>query len=163
MNASDAAETTTGFATPAPAAPPATGWNAEVEREWPGVRIERVEVQRATDCASLAIVRAGLFLDRLLPPDVNVELTIEEKVERPQGCESSERMWPSRAYENGSYQFEAHVPIARVVGARRVAVHVRPARQPADARPHLERVAEVSLTRMRAEQPSTPREREARP
>jgi hypothetical protein len=152
MNASEPADTTQERAAAMPRASlPPTAWDREVEHEWPDVRIDRVEVQRATDCASLAVVRAGLFLGRLLPPDVTVELTIEEKVERPQGCESCERMWTSRTYENGSYQFEAHVPIARVVGARRMAVHVRPARQPADASPRLERTTEVSLTRMRAE------------
>ena len=151
MNTSDPAATTDQSAAQLGAPRTSTAWDREVAHDWPNVRIERVEVQRATDCVSLAVVRAGVVLGRLLPPDVTVELTIEEKVERPQGCESCERMWTSRTYENGSYQFEAHVPIARVVGARRMAVHVRPARPGADDRPRLERVTDVSLTRMRAE------------
>lgn len=140
--------------TPRPAnAPAPTAWDKAITQEWPAVHIDQVEVQRATDCATLAVVRAHVFLGRLLPPDVNVELTREEESESPRANVTTDRMWTSRAYDNGSYLFEAHVPIARVVSARRMAVHVCPARLTAgaDAGACAECVAEVSLTRMRTQ------------
>ena len=92
-------------------------------REWPRVRIDRLELHRAIAPSPLAAVRACVFLGGLLPVDVIVEMTFATSAD----ASAADRMWCEHAYENGSFQFEAHVADEMLARARRIVVHVRPA------------------------------------
>lgn len=105
---------------------PATMWGGTALRdEWERVCIERVELQRASACPSLAVVRATVHLGRLLPPEVCVELTWEEESEAPRATTTTERMWTAQSYDNGTFVFEAHAPGHCLVAARGIRVSVR--------------------------------------
>lgn len=111
-------------ARPSPAAP-------DFLREWERVRVDRVELERAAPPSTLARVQACLFLGRLLPVDVEVELAIDAGDAGSAGDGAASRtvvewMWSEHSYQNGSFLFEAHLPDDRLFGARHAAIHVRP-------------------------------------
>ena len=94
--------------------------------DWDRVHVERVEMERAVPPSGVACVRAGLYLGRLLPVDVEVQLGIVGEDDAAAPATTLEPMWSAWSYHNGSFLFETHVPDARLAGATQLSVHVRP-------------------------------------
>lgn len=101
-------------------APGLTPRVARFRDAWDQVRIEEVEVRRATDAGALATVCASAWLDGLLPADVRVELSLGDE-------EPDELLWCAHSYQNGRYDFELHLADERLARAPRARLVVRPA------------------------------------
>lgn len=120
--------------TASPPAPPAPPPSPADRRALDAVRMQRVELHRATPPSTIARVQGVLHLGALLPPDVDVELTIGiDEGDAPRLC-LVERMWSAQAYDNGSYLYHAHVPDERLGAAHDLGIHVQPHGRPQDRR-----------------------------
>lgn len=100
--------------------PGSTGGAAGFRAAWDRVRIEEVEVRRASVPGALATVSASTWLDRLLPADVRVGLSLG-------GEERDEPLWCAHSYQNGRYDFELHLADERLARAAHARLVVRPA------------------------------------
>jgi hypothetical protein len=88
--------------------------------EWPHVRIDHVEVRaaRAADTTH-GIVQAIVYLGVLLPCDVYVEMLAD-------GTAHRHRLHSAHSLDNGSYVFEALVPVSTLRGLGECMVRVVP-------------------------------------
>ena len=100
---------------------------ARAARSWERVRVDRLELERATPPAALARVAVSVALGDLLPVDVDVELTIEGGPDASLPELRTERMWSEHCYQNDRFLFEAHVPDEAIARARRIGVRIHPA------------------------------------
>ena len=101
--------------------------SARAAHGWERVRVDRLELERATPPAALARVAVSVALGALLPVDVDVELTIEDGSDASLAEVRTERMWSAHCYQNDRYLFEAHLPDEAIAHARRIAVRIHPA------------------------------------
>lgn len=108
--------------TPPPFTPPSP-FAPDVAGEWPTVHIEDVALSPAAPGTAHAAVRACVQLGRLLPVDVEASVEVEGEVP---GDVATAPMWTAQSFHNGRYEFEAHLPQARLAGARCLSVTVRP-------------------------------------
>jgi hypothetical protein len=93
---------------------------------WHRVRIDRLDLERASPSAAFATARACVDLGHLLPVDVEAELSIEGGPDASLPDVTTERMWVSHSYQNGHCLFEAHLPERTISTARCLRVCVRP-------------------------------------
>jgi hypothetical protein len=91
------------------------------------VRVDRLELDRATPPSTLARIAACVTLDDLLPVDVEVELTIEGGPDASLAEVRTERMWSAYPFHSHRFLFESHVPDEAIARARRIAVRIHPA------------------------------------
>lgn len=132
-------------------APPAND-GARIESEWADVHVREVEVARSAGSGSAYVdVRADVFLGRLLPADVKVELVAampsaggERFVPR--------RLWSLFSYHNCSYAFGTRVPQRVLDRPEGCAVRVTPA---ADLPPGV-RLVPIVAPLARLEMPAAP-------
>lgn len=126
MRKSPSTTVTSTYEPPPPA--PVSQRDAAFLQQWEHVRCECIEVHRAHEPIPLSVVRACVDLGRLLPPDAVVELKCENAQGEPALPTSvARRMWTERAYENGRFMFETHLPDTELAVANRLTVNVRPA------------------------------------
>lgn len=98
-----------------------------IEANWPDVHVREVEVARTGGSGGPFVdVRADVFLGRLLPADVKVELVASSPTA---GGERfvPRRLWSLFSYHNCSYAFGARVPQRVLERPQGCAVRVTPA------------------------------------
>jgi hypothetical protein len=139
MRVQDSVITPSGtFTTPTPP-------GVALQGDWDRVHIDRLELERGSSPSALAKVRVCVALGDLLPVDAEVRLTIEGGPDPSLPDCMTDRMWSAHSYQNGRFDFEAHVPDATVATAHRIRVRVVPTGAVGDPHPPAEYLPTVEL------------------